>query len=58
MIMMKVRGGGTRGGPASRLPEKRPVIDIAAAVLSFLMLSVGFVAAVFLVLHWAAPSTN
>jgi hypothetical protein len=42
---------------ADRLPEKRPVIDFAA-VLSFLVLSVGFVAAVFLVLHGAAASTH
>jgi hypothetical protein len=34
-------------------PRRRP-----AALLSFLVLSVGFVAIVFLVLHWAAPSTN
>ena len=36
-------------------PRRRPVL---AALLSFLVLSVGFVAVVFLVLHWAAPSTN
>lgn len=36
-------------------PRRRPVV---AALLSFLVLSVGFVAIVFLVLHWAAPSTN
>ena len=36
-------------------PRRRPVV---AALLSFLVLSVGFVAVVFLVLHWAAPSTN
>ena len=36
-------------------PRRRPVL---AAVLSFLVLSVGFVAVVFLVLHWAAPSTS
>ena len=36
-------------------PRRRPVL---AALLSFLVLSVGFVAIVFLVLHWAAPSTN
>jgi hypothetical protein len=36
-------------------PRRRPVV---AALLSFLALSVGFVAVVFLVLHWAAPSTN
>ena len=54
--MMKVRGEGlTRGGPASRLPEKRPVI---AAALSFMGLSVGLVAVVLLVLHWVAPSAS
>ena len=37
-------------------PRRRPVA--VAALLSFLVLSVGFVAVVFLVLHWAAPSTN
>jgi len=55
---MKVRGEGLnpgRPGPVSRLPEKRPVI---AAWLSFLGLSVGFVAFVLLVLHWAAPSAS
>ena len=36
-------------------PRRRPVV---AALLIFLVLSVGFVAVVFLVLHWAAPSTN
>jgi hypothetical protein len=36
-------------------PRRRPVV---AALLSFLILSAGFVAVVFLVLHWAAPSTN
>jgi hypothetical protein len=36
-------------------PRRRPVV---AALLIFLMLSVGFAAVVFLVLHWAAPSTN
>jgi len=36
-------------------PRRRPVV---AVLLSFLVLSVGFVAIVFLVLHWAAPSTN
>jgi hypothetical protein len=46
--MMKVR-------PASRLPEKRPVIAVA---LSFVGLSVGFVAVVLLMLHWAAPSAS
>jgi len=56
--IMKVRGEGLnpgRPGPVSRLPEKRPVI---AAWLSFLGLSVGFVAFVLLVLHWAAPSAS
>jgi hypothetical protein len=36
-------------------PRRRPVI---ASVLSFLVLSVGFVAVALLVLHWAAPATN
>jgi hypothetical protein len=36
-------------------PRRRPVV---ATLLSFLILSAGFVAVVFLVLHWAAPSTN
>jgi Na+-driven multidrug efflux pump len=36
-------------------PRRRAVV---AALLSFLVLSVGFAAVVFVVLHWAAPSTN
>jgi hypothetical protein len=32
-------------------PKKRPVVAL-------LVLSVGFVAVVFLMLHWAAPSAN
>jgi hypothetical protein len=32
-------------------PKKRPVVAL-------LVLSVGFVAVVFLTLHWAAPSAN
>jgi hypothetical protein len=38
-----------------RSPMRRPIL---AAVLSVLVLSVGFLATALLVLHWAAASTN
>jgi hypothetical protein len=48
-----LRRASATNSPAN--PRRRPVI---AAVLSFLVLSAGFVAIVLLLLHWAAPSTN